>query len=111
MTTIYMEIATWPKDISGNPALKSTEDATVYATLIFNQPVLVKEIIDLNIKNLHNIGRAKRKHPFKISQLSALAITGQFYRECLDEVERLKGIPYQLGYPLSKTFKEAQHGG
>ncbi len=107
MTTVHMEIETWPSDLAGNPALKSTEDATVYATLIFNSPNKVKQIIDLNLKNIHKIGQAKRKHPFRMNQLTALAITGQFYRQCLDEVERLKGIPYQLGHPDSQTSKQA----
>jgi len=96
MSTVKKQIDSWPADLQGKPALKSTNDAIVYATLIYTWPNYIHELKLDQIQNLNQIGMIRSTDPFDLTKLSGLAIQGQYLRECIQEVERLQNKNFEL---------------
>ena len=96
MTTILDKILQWPRNEAGEVILTSTENALFYATLIYTSPDHVKVIRTLQHKTLTQIGKARKNLNPDYNHLLTLAFKGQWYRECLEEVSRLKNQTYHL---------------
>lgn len=96
MTTILDKLLQWPRNKAGDVILTSSEDAVFYATLIYNSPDHVKVIQALRRKMLAQVGKARKNLNPDYNHLLTLAFKGQWYRECLEEVDRLKKLTYQL---------------
>lgn len=96
MTTILDKILAWPRNEAGEVILTSTEQAIYYATLIYTSPDHVTVIRTLRNKMLREVGKARKNLKPNYNYLLTLAFKGQWYRECLEEVDRLKNSTYQL---------------
>ena len=80
----------WPRTKSGEPIFKTTHEALFYANLIYNNKLLINEI-DLYRRMARRglrILRGKPDPDYNI--LMEIAVKGQLFRECLDEVRRIK---------------------
>lgn len=90
MIVMRTNLNNWPCGLYGDPILRSTDDAFLYASMIFKLP----DKQDF-LKTLRN--RVKKscntllddKDP-DYDRISVLACLSQFYRECLEECERLQ---------------------
>lgn len=96
METILYKIESWERDVDGDIVFKGTEDAIFYATLIYDKSSKVDEIRKLRVKYLKKVGASKKLVNPDFDWLFQLACQGQFYRECLEEVERLKHSVYLM---------------
>lgn len=87
---IITNLSTWPKDRRGLPIFTSSQDAFLYAQLIENNPDKQKMLIlsrqDAYIKLRHE---RHSKQP-NLQRMMDLAIRAQLYRECSEEVQRIK---------------------
>lgn len=96
MTEIKDKIQNWPRTKSGDPFFKTTEEAIFYATLIYDDPDFVNVINKCRQKTIRQIDQARKKDSPDIASLFILAFRNQFFRECQEEVVRLKNQAYQL---------------
>lgn len=80
----------WPRRRNGQPIFKTTQEAVFYANLITKDKKSVDEI-DLYLKAARRQIKAEReKAQPNLDRMMELATKGQFYRECLDEVKRIR---------------------
>jgi len=87
---ILSNLATWPTDRIGLPIFTSSRDAILYAQLIEGHPDKQKMLSisrqDLYIKLRHE----RHLNQPNLQRMMNLAIKAQLYRECLDELQRIK---------------------
>ncbi|MBA7495660.1 hypothetical protein ES702_06249 [subsurface metagenome] len=89
MKVIIADLANWPRTKNGQPILKCTEEANFYASLIYaneKEIKLIRKAMENARQNLH----AMRETPSKdLNKMMHLAVKAQFYRECLEELDRI----------------------
>jgi len=83
-------LANWPLMENGQPLLKTTNQALLYAQLIYKREDKQKQlaVCRAGIYKPFYQERDKKDPDFDI--MMGLAIRAQFYRECLEEVQRIK---------------------
>jgi len=92
---IITNLNTWPLDRRGCPIFTCTYDALLYAQLIEDnadkQKMLTINRQDIYIKLRHE---RHSKQP-NLQRMCDLSVQAQLYRECLEEVQRIKdeGFP------------------
>jgi len=90
MPPTISDLANWPKDRRGLPIFTSTHDALLYAQLVAHdkdrQELLSISREDIYIKLKHE---RHSKKP-NLQRMMDLAVKAQFYRECLEECQRIK---------------------
>jgi len=96
MSKIIDTLRNWPRSIAGQVIFESSEDAIFYAALIYDDPDRVKEIKSLRRSTLVEIGLRRAKKQVNLDLLMHIACKAQFYRECVEEVDRLKDHVYTL---------------
>jgi hypothetical protein len=96
MGDILERVKAWPRNLAGEPIFKTSEGAIFYATLIFDKPARVKEVVKVRKTTLFDIGHRRKSPNPDLDFLMQLAVKAQFARECLEEVERLKNNTYSL---------------
>lgn len=79
----------WPETRNGNPIFECTEDAIYYAHLVEDIPETVEKLTILRRKFLAEIRYYKSKDNPNYDRLMTLAVKAQFYRECLEEIDRI----------------------
>lgn len=89
MTPIIKDLANWPKTTKGHPIFQGTEEAYFYANLIFDNEKEIK-LIRKAMENARQDVHEMRSRPSKdLDKMYHLACSAQFYRECLDELDRI----------------------
>lgn len=96
MTSIHRKLESWPRTKGGDIILKHTEEAYFFAILMFDKPDWVKEIKKLRMEVFAQVGALRKKKNPNLNEILQLGFKSQFYRECLEEVDRLKNQTYQL---------------
>ena len=90
MIRTVRDFESWPRTKNKEPIFTCSEDATFYAYIIIDN-----EMERLKIARLINgvrftlQGMRKNTNP-SLDRMMELAVKGQFYRECLEEVERIE---------------------
>lgn len=79
----------WPVGLFGDPVLKSTEDALTYAQLMYNQPDKYDFVVTLRNRVRKSCETLLNDKDPDYNLVSSLACLSQFYRECLEECDRL----------------------
>lgn len=80
----------WPRRRNGQPIFKTTQEALFYANLISKNKKNIDEI-DLYFKAARRQIKTERdKVKPNLDRLMELATKAQFYRECLEEVKRIR---------------------
>ena len=90
MAKIKDRLDHWPRNNAGEVLMKTSEEAIFYGTLIYASPNYIAEIQTLRKKSCFDVQSRCKKKDVNLEHLMGLAVQGQFYRECLEEVERLK---------------------
>jgi len=80
----------WPKDNKGNPIFTSTEDALFYAELISRNGDECFNILRLRFLALFHLQCFNLKHDPDLQEMLDLAVEAQLYRECLEEIRRIR---------------------
>lgn len=84
------DLNSWPLDLVGWPVLKTTNEALLYAQLIYND-THKQEHLPYYRKELYaqlKCEREKKEPDF--DYMMDLAVRAQFYRECLEESQRIR---------------------
>lgn len=89
MTHLITNPDDWPRRKTGEPIFTSTNQALDYAQLIHAHAEKIKEIRTLFQKTYVRLKAEYKQEDPNLDSLFALAVEHQFYRECLDQVERL----------------------
>jgi len=90
MTNLTDKAKQWPRRDNGEPIFKTTNDAIFYANLIAKNKRLTDDI-DLYRRLARDVLKAERQEANPNSDiLMDIAVKGQFFRECLDEVKRIR---------------------
>ena len=96
MEKITQMLEYWNREGNGDIVFSGTEQAIFYATLIFNLPDKINEIKQLRKEYLIRIKSYMELPVTDLDWLMDLSCRAQFYRECLEEVERLKNSTIML---------------
>ena len=90
MTAIQEKIDKWPKDRKQRPIFQSSEDAVFYAHLIVNHVDLVERLKVYRLDIYNKLAWEKQRKNPNFQLMLNMACNAQFYRECIEEVSRIK---------------------
>ncbi len=82
----------WPKNSRGMIVFKSTLQALYYAANIFNHPDGLLEIQQNHRQSIADFERLRPLTEDNLQVLLDVSYQLQFYRECIEEVIRLKAV-------------------
>lgn len=84
------DLANWPKNLAGQPILQSTNEAFLYAQLIYAEPDKQQDLCHYRVDAYKKLkAERQRKHP-NINNIFSLAVRAQFFREAFEECLRIK---------------------
>ena len=86
----------WHRNVAGQVIIKTSEEAVLYGTLIHTIPKRIKEIESMRKKARFDVACRSKQKSVNLDLLFGLAVKAQFYRECLEEVERWKDLDQDL---------------
>lgn len=90
MITGISHFKNWPRANSGAPLFTCSEDAIFFAQLIYKKPQEINIISLCRRSTLSALKLMRNSFDPDLDQMFVLAVKGQFYRECLEEVARIK---------------------
>lgn len=89
MKLIIADLANWPKTTKGQPIFKCSEEANFYANLIFDNEKEIKVIRKAMENARQDVHEMRQRRSKNLDRMMHLACKGQFYRECLEELDRI----------------------
>lgn len=89
MDARYLLVEQWPKSNTGQPILKDSNQALVFAQLICDNDH-VKDLLNVYVEDIRIKLSAERssENP-DLDHMMVLACRAQFYHDCLDECLRI----------------------
>lgn len=81
---------TWPRTKKGDPIFRFTEDANFYAHLIFNKEGEQRKIAQARKRVQYDLQLKRSQDNPNYNRMMELATKDQFFRECQEEIERIK---------------------
>lgn len=89
MKAIISSLKDWPTTKAGEPIFQCSEDGNFYANLISKNEKEIKIIREAYSNRRKQVKAMRDNGSEDFNTLYRLACQGQFYRECLDEVDRI----------------------
>lgn len=89
MRITIANLENWPKTKGGHPIFKCTEEANFYANLIFNNEKEIMIIRKAMENARQDINEMRQRGIKDLDKMMHLAVKAQFYRECLEELDRI----------------------
>lgn len=89
-------LALWPLRKNGEPIFTCSEDAIYYAHLVYDKIERLDQLRRLRKKAYFDIGYERSKRNINYDRIFDLAVRAQFYRECLEEVQRINDGKFEL---------------
>jgi len=80
----------WPRDFYGSPLFTCSEDALFYAKLIFTNGDECFHILSLRFLALMELEHFCLNDDPDLDDMMKLAVKAQLYRECLEEIRRIR---------------------
>jgi len=90
MTKLTEKAEQWPRRKNNELVFKTTHEAIFYANLIYDHKRLVDEIDMLLRSARRQLADQRQTKEPNLDRLMNIAVKGQFFRECLDEVKRIR---------------------
>lgn len=90
MVTLTEKAKQWPRRTNGEIIFKNTNQAIFYANLIANNKRLADDIDLWRRQARREVMAERQKTDPNYDRLMEIAVKGQLFRECLDEVKRIK---------------------
>lgn len=90
MRNAFYSFNQWPRTKRGDPIFSCTEDAIFYGHLIVYEDQERIKIVKLRKRVLFDLKVMRAKTSPNLNRMMELAVKGQFYRECLEELERIE---------------------
>lgn len=99
MMKAISDIKMWPTTINGELELNSTHESFYLAHLIGDDPDVIRRISRARDNAYLSLRVEKAKLRPNYDKMFQLAVKAQLFRECLEEVVRIKrGYPTRLDY-------------
>lgn len=90
MRDVITDLANWPHRRSGQPILKSSNEALFYAQLVYNNPKKMDELVFYR-KRIYQALRAEReKRSPNFQNMMDMAVRAQLFREAFMEAARIQ---------------------
>lgn len=89
MKVTIADLANWPRTTKGEPIFKWSEEANFYANLIFDNEKEIKLIRKAMENARQDVHAMRAKGSKNFNRIFHLAVKSQFYRECLEELDRI----------------------
>lgn len=83
-------VPAWPTRSSGAPILKTTNDAFLYAQLIYKRKDKQYALASYRQQTYRILKQVRENENPDLDYMMELAVRAQFYRECLEECQRIK---------------------
>lgn len=90
MRTTITKADSWPRRRNSEPIFKTTNEAIFYANLISTDKRRIDEIEAYLNAARRQIKTERDKTQHNLNRMMQLAMKGQFYRECLEEIKRIR---------------------
>lgn len=90
MRTIPHNFDSWPRTNTGDPIFACSEAAIFYAHLIMDKVQERTRLAKLRQKVLLDLKVMRASDHPNLQRMMDLAVKGQFYRECLEELDRIE---------------------
>lgn len=84
------DLANWPLNLIGWPILTSTNEAFLYAQLIYNDPDKQAHLVRYRQETYAELRRERDKKDPDLQHMMDLAVTAQFFREAFMECLRIQ---------------------
>jgi hypothetical protein len=84
------DLANWPKTHGLQPILKSTNEAFLYAQLIYAEPDKQQDLCHYRVDTYKKLKAERERERPNINNMFALAVRAQFFREAFEECLRIK---------------------
>lgn len=84
------DLDNWPLNLIGWPIFTSTNEAMLYAQLIYDKPDKQQDLLHYREETYQELRWEREKKEPDLQVMMDLAVTGQFFRECFNECQRLK---------------------
>ncbi len=89
MAQILSTLSKWPTTNTGQPKLFCTEDAYFYANLIYDHEHLIAGIRKYHDQARKDLMELSKDDNADLDAMGNLATKVQYYRECLEEIQRI----------------------
>lgn len=89
LTESIINYSQWPRRDDGSPIFNSTNDAFFYAELIYSNVGECNKIYQFRFNTLYLMEIIRSNKNADLQDLFDLAFRSQFFRECLEEVNRI----------------------
>lgn len=96
------DLNSWPLRDNREPIFKTTGAAISYAHLIYELPKIQDLIQICRLKAGIACKRERERKDVDWDKMMVLATRAQFFRECLDEVQRIKDERYTIPHTPSR---------
>jgi len=98
MRETITDLANWPKSRNDHPILKSSNEALLYAQLVYDNLQQQQALVTFRDEAYQMLRLERQKKKPNPQRMMDLAVTAQLYRECfmhtlriLDEINPTKG--------------------
>ena len=96
MKTYPYTFESWPRTKAGVFIFTCTEQAIYFAHLVSDRIEVIDTLIKLRKKAYSSIAQLRAGHSSNYQRMMDLAVKAQFYRECLEEIQRINDSQYEL---------------
>jgi len=90
MIKTITDLAQWPKTKDAVPIFTCTEDAIFYAQLVFGDEDRRLKLVHFRRSFLYELQVLRSGSSHNLTRVFDLAVKSQFFRECLEELERIE---------------------
>lgn len=90
MIKTVKNIHNWPRTMAGSPIFSDSGDAIFYAHLVVEDQIERLRLTSLRKRTLSQCKLMQAQDNPDLDHMMKLATKGQFYRECLEEIERIE---------------------
>lgn len=84
------DLVNWPNRGNGQPILKSTNEAFLYAQLIYNDLRRQDDLVKYRQQVYKQLKVERERKKPNLQNMMDKAVRAQFFRECLEECQRIR---------------------
>ena len=82
MRETMTDLANWPKSRDGNPIIRTSNEALLYAQLVYNDPVKQPDLATFREQAYEKLRVERERKKPNPQRMMDLAVKAQLFREC-----------------------------
>lgn len=90
MRTLIMSLSNWPRRKNNEYIFQSTEEAFFFANLALDKPDVISSLKRAMVLARVSVNNERTRGTPNLQRMMDLAVKAQFFRECLEEIDRIK---------------------